>query len=217
MKKSLLVMSRQSAGTISPAERFTMSPGTTLESIISCRFPSLMTVTVVATLALRASAAFSAFDSWKKSRKTLRRTMTMMIAAFGISPTMPEMSPAKMRMMTSGFRKSSRNLTTEVRFLFLATSFGPYFWRAVCAWASVSPVRELSSLYSTSSTDRQRISSLVRACSEAAAASFDFFGVMFEAGSVSVPITQCELNSRVFDVLRLIPSSRVCLIIVSTI
>ena len=48
-KRSFAVRTRASAGTMSPAERNTMSPGTTSRSLISFFFPSRITVAVVLT------------------------------------------------------------------------------------------------------------------------------------------------------------------------
>ncbi len=63
-KKSLAAMMRTSAGMRSPAERYTISPGTISGSEISFFAPSRKTLAVVVIRADRLSAAFSAFRSW---------------------------------------------------------------------------------------------------------------------------------------------------------
>ncbi len=64
MKRSFAVITRASAGVMSPAERKVMSPGTMSWSLISFFVLSRRTVAVVVTFSLRASAAFSALFSW---------------------------------------------------------------------------------------------------------------------------------------------------------
>ena len=75
MNRSFATKTRASAGTISPAERKMISPGTSSFKGISIRTPARCTVAVVLTISLSFSAAESARFSWTKRNVTLRITI----------------------------------------------------------------------------------------------------------------------------------------------
>ena len=75
MNKSLAAISRTSPGIMSPADSFTMSPGTSCWSGISFGWPSRTTVAVTLIIALSLAAALSARVSCTKRSDTPRTTI----------------------------------------------------------------------------------------------------------------------------------------------
>ena len=137
--RSLAESTRTSAGTISPAARWMMSPGTKSLSGISASVPPRTTVAVLLTIAWSFSAALSARISWKKRSTTPSTTMTKMTTMARRSPVRKEITPSATSRMTNGsLTLCSRRIKGDWRFS-RAISFGPTCFKRASASAWLRP------------------------------------------------------------------------------
>ena len=136
-KKSCASRTCASAGTRSPADSNTTSPGTSCSAGISARAPSRSTLTFSATCCDSCSAAWPARYSCTKSSTTLSSTITAITAALVASPVAAEIAQATSSTITSGLPKRARNCSATLRRCGFST-LGPK--RASRAAASL-PVR----------------------------------------------------------------------------
>ena len=145
---------------MSPAERCTMSPGTSRCSGISWQPPERpvrrrsrprerrTTVAVVCTIAASASAARPERRSWTKASETLKTTMDRMIRPASLSPTAIDAEASTISKMLSGVASRASICMTMLRRRSCATALGPYSARRRSASSSVSPAAEEPSLSS---------------------------------------------------------------------
>ena len=100
---------RASAGTMSPADRRTTSPGTSSRRGSSFHCPSRKTVAVGAMHSRSFSAAFCERHVWTTLMATLKATIPAMSAASTVSPSSAESPLATRRTSASGFPSSGRS------------------------------------------------------------------------------------------------------------
>ena len=112
MNRSLLESSRRSAGIMSPADRRTMSPGTSSDNGTSRAWPPRITVAVTRIMAFSLAAAVPAFASWTKRNATPNTTIMTMTTAARRSPVRADSTASNDNKMTRGF---SRALTRRSR------------------------------------------------------------------------------------------------------
>jgi hypothetical protein len=143
-KKSRLSSTRPSAGTRSPAQSMTTSPGTTSLTGTSHGFPSRITEARTATEAESRSAACPARCSCTKSSVTLMSTMTVMMTKLVRSPVSAEIALAARRRSTRRLRKRDRNSSAGRRRRRGVGTFAPKRARRAAASALLSPVPGVS-------------------------------------------------------------------------
>ena len=122
IKRSLQERIRRSAGIMSPAKRFTMSPGTISRIRISTCSPPRKTVAVARTSSFSFSAALWERYSWVKERPTLRKIMKSTSRAWIFSPKKSEKTQMTIRTRMSGSQNFWRICHNTVLFFFLAGS-----------------------------------------------------------------------------------------------
>ena len=165
--RSLVVSSRTSAGTMSPAPSRITSPGTSPPSGISCSWPARTTVAVLLTIACSRAAALSARISCTKRNTTPSTTITSTTTADRRSPVSQETRPRTSSRMMRGLRTLSKRSSGFERRFVRAIWFGPYWISRAATSASLSPSARDSSRASTvASSQRARSSSaaVIAAC-----------------------------------------------------
>ncbi len=145
--------SRTSAGIMSPAPRWTMSPGTRSAIGISRRVGGAdslsrrITVAVVRTKAFSASAARVERNSCQKRRMTLMTIIVpMMSGPFSSSGSrISEIAASAARIRMNGFLNVASSWRSQCGCFSCATSLGPSAASRVAASASVRPCSDVSS------------------------------------------------------------------------
>mmetsp|Transcript_14088 Transcript_14088/g.38771 ORF Transcript_14088/g.38771 Transcript_14088/m.38771 type:complete len:222 (+) Transcript_14088:2731-3396(+) len=143
---------RRSAGTRSPRPSMTTSPGTMRFPATLVSFPSRTTMASEESMALRASAAFSAEPSWMIPMVVLIAiTLTMMatwmalVTGSSVKMRMAEMTATKTRIPTRTLATCFQIFSRRVSFSFSESLFSPYFSRRVAASSAVRPRLRMSS------------------------------------------------------------------------
>jgi len=150
MNRSLAVRIRQSAGTMSPTARFTISPTTTSSRGISDVTPSRVTEVVVSTRLDSFSKALLLLDSWKKRKRPEKSTNTkIMMAEVGFlslpvgmmtSVTMETRAKTKSTIV-KGLTKDKMKRTKALLVPDLTMIFLPLSSRDVSTPSSFKPLR----------------------------------------------------------------------------
>ena len=112
MNRSLLESRRRSAGIMSPADKRTMSPGTSSDSGTSRAEPPRITVAVTRIMAFSLAAAVLALVSWTKRNATPKTTIMTITTAARRSPVSAETTARSDNKITRGL---SRALTRRSR------------------------------------------------------------------------------------------------------
>src|SRR5215831_17979450 len=165
-KRSFADSSRTSAGTMSPADKYTMSPGTRSAIGISRGrgMQARSTAVVELTIALSSSAARLERNSCQKRSSVLKSTIelkTMIVLNERSSAAAKITSEKSETMLTAnstplnGVRKAWKSCWYHVAGLSWVTSLEPYRSRRASTCSSVRPLRALSSARSVSSGARE--------------------------------------------------------------
>ena len=133
-------VSARSAGTLSPADSSTTSPGTISRVSIIRSWPSRSTRAWCASIERSASSAFSARHSWTKPSTPLRITTRPMAMASITSPSAAAMPAATIRMTTSSPVNCRSRMTGQDVALASPSVLGPTSASRFDASALVSPL-----------------------------------------------------------------------------
>ena len=121
---SVTVSKRRSAGTMSPTDICTTSPGTSATTSTRCATPSRTTNAVWRICACSAATACSERNSFTKPRPTDKLTITPMITASVGLPVNPDTVAAASRSNSNGLRSWRAN-TVNGRTAWLRNALGP--------------------------------------------------------------------------------------------
>ena len=139
-----LSSSRPSAHTASPASSTTTSPGTTSRPGIWMILPSRRTLAVGADICFKLSKEAWAFTVCTVPRMAFMVITARMTTVLSTSPTMAEITAARMRMITRKSANCSRKIRRVVFLPPSCSSLGPYSCSRLAAWPPSSPPGPLS-------------------------------------------------------------------------